>query len=92
LNSKITLFGGFMFTKLFVKDAGERAVKTFVQALLALILVGGAFNAFNFDWGNALEISASAAVVSVLTSVVSGTKRDALSPASAVSASPTDTY
>lgn len=58
-----------MFTKTFGLDALERAVKTFAQALLALVTVGAAIT--SIDWVAACEISATATVISLLTSVVS---------------------
>lgn len=58
-----------MLTKKFGLDALERAVKTFAQSLLALMTVGQAIT--DIDWGSALQISATATVVSLLTSVVS---------------------
>jgi hypothetical protein len=58
-----------MFTLAFWKDAAERAVKTFAQSLLALLTVGATIT--SIDWVSALEISATATVLSLLTSVVS---------------------
>lgn len=58
-----------MLTKAFILDAVERAAKTFAQSLLALVTVGAAVT--TIDWGTALEISATATVISLLTSVVS---------------------
>ena len=75
-----------MFTSLFWKDTFERLVKTFAQALLAIFLVAPQTNVVNFDWPSALGVAATAAVISLLTSVVSaiGTKNTAtVSPASA---------
>lgn len=61
-----------MFSSAFWKDAGERAVKTAAQALLALWLVGDkAFDVLHADFGQAAGIAAGAAVVSILTSIVS---------------------
>jgi hypothetical protein len=54
----------------FWKDAAERAVKTFAQSLVALI-GAGAVNIVLLDWPDIFGISATAALVSVLTSVVS---------------------
>lgn len=66
-----------MFTTLFWKDAGERAVKTAAQALLSLWLVGDlAFDLLTVDWGSALGVAAGAAVISVLTSLVSAPAAD----------------
>lgn len=56
-----------MFSKQFAKDALERAVKTFCQALLALFTVGVSIT--NIDWEQALAVAATAALVSVLTSI-----------------------
>jgi hypothetical protein len=72
-----------MFTSLFWKDAAERALKTFAQALLALLLVAPQTHVLVFDWPSALGLAATSAVISVLTSVVSGfTTSDTVSPAS----------
>lgn len=57
-------------TKKFGLDALERAVKTFAQSLLALI-GAGLVNVVLLDWTDMLGISATAALVSVLTSFVS---------------------
>lgn len=57
-----------MFTRKFLKDAAERAVATAVQALFAVMLVGGGFNAFDFDWSNALAVTVSAALLSLVKS------------------------
>ena len=75
-----------MFTALFWKDTFERLVKTFAQALLAIFLVAPQTNVVNFDWPSALGVAATAAVISLLTSIVSaiGTKSTTtVSPASA---------
>lgn len=67
-----------MFTVPFWKDAGERALKTAAQALLSLWLVGDvALNLLAVEWGSALGVAAGAAVVSLLTSVVSAPVGDA---------------
>lgn len=58
-----------MWTPTFWKDALERAIRTFAQALLALIgteLVG----IVELDWLQLLAVGATAAVVSLLTSIV----------------------
>lgn len=55
--------------KLFWIAAGERAVKTFAQSLVALFAAG--VTILNIDWQQALAVAATAAVVSVLTSVAS---------------------
>lgn len=52
----------------FAKDAIERAVKTFAQALLAYF-GAGAVNVLTADWGEALAVAGTAAFLSVLTSL-----------------------
>lgn len=51
-------------------DALERAVKTFAQALLATLTIQGV-TLSTVHWGTALDIAGTAAVVSVLTSLIS---------------------
>lgn len=81
-----------MFTVVFWKDAAERAIKTIAQTLLALWLVGDvAFNALSVDWKEALGIAVGAAILSVLTSIVSaGAVANSVSPASLVTPDPDD--
>ena len=55
--------------KLFWVAAGERAVKTFAQALVALFVAG--VTVLSIDWVQALAVAATAAVVSILTSIAS---------------------
>lgn len=59
-----------MFTQAFWRAAFERAVKTFAQTLAALI-GANAVNVIDVDWPALLGISATAAIVSILTSVAS---------------------
>lgn len=76
-----------MFNKLFLKDSAERFVKTFAQSLLALFVVAPQTPILAFDWPSALGLAATAAVISLLTSVVSYgvTKTEStVSPASVV--------
>jgi hypothetical protein len=69
--------GTIMWTAVFWKDAAERALKTAAQALLSLWLVGDVmFSLFAVDWASALSVAAGAAVVSLLTSVVSAPVAD----------------
>jgi hypothetical protein len=58
-----------LIEKAFWIAAGERAVKTFAQALVALFVAG--VTVLNVDWQQALAVSATAALVSVLTSIAS---------------------
>lgn len=57
-----------IFTIAFLKGAGERAVKTFAQTLVALI-GAGQLGVLDVDWVNALSIAGLAAIASVLTSI-----------------------
>jgi hypothetical protein len=59
-----------MWTKQFWVDSAERAIRTFAQALVA-ILGAGAVNILTIDWIQALSVAAGAALLSVLTSVAS---------------------
>lgn len=59
-----------MFTAPFWKAAFERAVKTFAQTLAALV-GANAVNVIDVEWAALLGISATAAIVSVLTSLAS---------------------
>jgi hypothetical protein len=59
-----------MFTSFFWRSLLERAVKTFAQAASAL-LVGEGLGLLTVDWGMVASVAGLAAVVSVLTSVVS---------------------
>lgn len=60
-----------MFTKAFALAALERAVKTFAQSLAALLVADGT-DLLTTNWGDRLSVAGMAAVVSVLTSVASG--------------------
>ena len=60
-----------MFTKAFLLATLERAVKTFAQGLAALLVADGT-NLLTTNWGDRLSVAGMAAVVSVLTSVASG--------------------
>jgi uncharacterized membrane protein YccC len=48
---------------------GERAVKTFAQALVALFVAG--VTVLTIDWQQGIAVAATAALVSVLTSIAS---------------------
>ncbi len=61
-----------MFSKAFVLATLERAVKTFGQGLLAFLITDGALSIVDVDFGQAAGVSGLAALVSVLTSIVSG--------------------
>ena len=54
----------------FLRELFERAVKTFAQALAA-VLTAGATNLLEVPWGGALAAAGLAALLSVLTSVAS---------------------
>jgi hypothetical protein len=59
-----------MFTRQFWMLTAERAVKTFAQALAAVLVASGA-GVLSADWKAALSTAGMATVVSVLTSVAS---------------------
>lgn len=59
-----------MFNAAFLKAVLERAIKTFAQALAAL-LVGNGTGILDTDWTSSLSVAGMAAVVSILTSVAS---------------------
>lgn len=58
-----------IFTRAFAQSAGERALKTFAQTLVALFAAGTTI--LNIDWTQALAVAGTAAMLSVLTSVAS---------------------
>jgi ABC-type uncharacterized transport system permease subunit len=60
-----------VFSKAFWLSTTERAVKTFVQALLAVLTIGPAFNILHANWSEALGVSLGATVLSILTSLAS---------------------
>ena len=59
-----------MFGQYFWRSTGERAVKTFAQALAAVLVTSGA-TLLSAGWKVALATAGMAALVSVLTSVAS---------------------
>ena len=70
-----------MFTKDFLVDTLERAIRTACQAALSAGVIGGV-GLFEVDWLNVCGIALVAAIASVLTSVASSGKTDSISPAS----------
>lgn len=68
-----------MFSKHFAKAAAERAIKTFAQAAVAL-LVGDGVGVLGVDWVSVASVAGLAAVVSVLTSIASAGVGDTESP------------
>jgi hypothetical protein len=58
------------FSVRFIKDAAERAVKTFAQVLVGILTVDGADLA-NVNWKASLVAAGTASAVSLLTSVAS---------------------
>jgi hypothetical protein len=57
-----------MWTRAFWKATAERAVKTFAQALLAVMTADG-FGLLDADWPARLSAAGLAAVLSLLTSI-----------------------
>ncbi len=68
-----------MRTTAFWIDAGERAVRTFAQALVAVLVAGFVFTDAA-AWGEALLASAVAALISLLTSVAASGVGEPASP------------
>jgi hypothetical protein len=71
-----------MYTVKFWKDAAERLVKTFLQTVLAFLTADGVFSLVDVDAAAVFGAAALAAVISLLTSVVSaplGSDRDSAS-------------
>jgi len=65
-----------IFTRAFWRYAGERAIKTFAQVLLASLTVGDAVPMAGIEempWLAALSIAAAATLISVLTSITAYT-------------------
>lgn len=56
-----------IITKKWLKAAGTRAVKTFAQTAVSMLTVGQAL--LEVDWIGVASISATAAIISLLTSV-----------------------
>lgn len=55
----------------FLLAVAERAGKTAIQTFIAVATVGGVFDLAHLDWTATLVAAASAAVLSVLTSLLS---------------------
>lgn len=68
-------------------DAAERAFKAMAQALIAVWMVGDGFDVFTVDWPAAGGVALSAALLSILTSVLSAPVGDK-GTASLVAAAP----
>lgn len=79
-----------LFTGLFWKDTAERAIKTFAQALLALLIVAPNTPVIGFDWPTLLLTAVTSAVISVLTSIVGTVATKNVSTVSPASVAPDD--
>lgn len=64
---KNSVFNNNIDTKKWFINAGIRAIKTFAQTAVSLITVGQAIT--DLDWIAILSISATSAVISLLTSL-----------------------
>lgn len=64
---KNSVFKVSVDTKVWLKNAGVRAIKTFAQSLGSMITVGVALN--EIKWGYALSVAAVAMIYSLITSV-----------------------
>jgi hypothetical protein len=60
-----------MFTAQFWKASAERAVKTLAQTLIAILAVGQT-TVLSVDWQQAAAVAATATLLSLLTSIASG--------------------
>ena len=61
-----------LFSKEWWKCAGKRAIRTFGQTAIPIIFAGGAAAIFgNIDWLYVLQISAGAAIMCLLTCLLS---------------------
>jgi hypothetical protein len=58
-----------MFTRTFWEYAGERAIKTFAQTAIAA-LGAGSVGLFLIDWATMFSVAGGAALLSLLTSLV----------------------
>lgn len=63
----------FLTNAAFWVSTTERAVKTFAQSLGALFLGDKALDVISVDWTSALSVAGTATLISVLTSLGSGT-------------------
>ena len=68
-----------MWTGAFWKQAAERALKTFAQAVLAM-LTGDGLGVLDVNWAAIASVGALAAVASILTSIVSAPAGEPNSP------------
>lgn len=59
-----------MFSRRFIEAALERAIKTFAQSLIAILAVGQT-TVLSVDWRQALAVSATATLLSILSSIAS---------------------
>lgn len=51
--------------KLWLKDVGERSAATFLETLVAIVGVDAVLSVVDIDWGAALGVSATAALLSL---------------------------
>lgn len=65
---KNSVFNVSVDTKKWVKAALVRAAKTMAQTALTMLTVGQAI--FDINWVNVMAVSATAGIISILTSVV----------------------
>lgn len=69
-----------MFTMLFWRAAAERAAKSAAQGLVLYLGGDQVFDAWHANWGAAGSIALGAAVLSLLTSIISSKVGDSSSP------------
>lgn len=61
-------------SKTFWSGAAERAIKTFAQALLAMVATGTVI--WGVDWAQALGVAATAALLAILTALADPARTD----------------
>ena len=59
-----------IMTAAFWKSAGERAIKTFAQAAIAVIGADQLISVLDVDWPQVAGVASLAAILSLLTSIV----------------------
>jgi len=61
-----------VFSKAYGLDVGERAIRTFAQALAAVWVAGAVTGLADVDWATSLSVAGMASVMSVLMSIGAG--------------------
>ena len=67
-----------MFNRWFLKDAAERAVKTFLEVFLSLVVIGGSLS-LDVSTAKSAALAAAGAAISVVVSMLSSLRGDSKS-------------